>query len=106
MAIWSDIDNSYGLKPVGIPTFAALAVGDADICLSHSSNSRVWKSTVESPLGGAELAGNESMVQSRQNEHDAGFVHVAYAPPGAIGALLWWLHPGHRQESPQVHAEG
>lgn len=39
-------------------------------------------------LGGAELGGNERMVQSRQNEQDAGFVHAAYAPPGAIGALL------------------
>lgn len=57
-------------------------------------------------MGGAELGGKERIVQSRQKEHDAGLVHAAYAPPGGIGALLCWLHPGHRQESPQVHAEG
>jgi hypothetical protein len=51
-------------------------VGDAEICLSHSSNSRVWESEAESLLGGAELDGKERMVQSRQNEHDAGFVQT------------------------------
>lgn len=94
---------SYGLKPLGI---TAPVVGDVEICLSHSSNSRACESDVESMLGGAELGGRERMVQSRQNEHDEGLVQAAYAPPGAIGEPLCWLHPGHRQESPQVHAEG
>lgn len=28
-------------------------------------------------LGGAELGGNERMVQSRQNEHEPGLAHAA-----------------------------